>query len=152
MNRPLTPILAEKNENNKLQEMNSIKEEQDHVVTKSQLFISLYTTLKCKFKEDEINVGSMISILKTTMELIETIDDLKGAEQKNFAVLLVKELINKSKLLSQEQKRNCLMVIDFGVLDTVVDFVVDATNGNVAINKKSLMKKIKKLFSCCCRK
>ena len=86
----------------------------------------------------------MITILKRAMEMVETIQELKGVEQKDFAVLLVRELIDKSKL-SQEQKQNCLMVIDLGLLDHVVDFVVDATNGNTEIN----VRKIKKLFKCC---
>jgi len=155
MNRPLTPVPStEINENTNPQQLQSILEEEtSSTVLKNQLFVSMYITLKSKIKEDKINVTTIITILKTAMELIEITNELKGSEQKDFAVLLVKELINKSRLLSKEQKQNCLMVIDLGILDNVVDFVVDATNGNVAINKKNLMKKIKKLFSfCCCKK
>ena len=80
------------------------------------------------------------------MELVEDLKDIKGEEQRDFAVSLVREIINKSKLTAS-QKENCLLVIDFGVLDHVVDFVVDATTGKVNINK--VKKKVSKLFSCC---
>ena len=80
------------------------------------------------------------------MELVEQLEDVKGTEQRDFAVLLVREIIDKSKM-SQTQKENCLLVIDFGVLDNVVDFVIDATKGNVGINK--IKKKVSRLFSCC---
>ena len=154
MNRPLTPVPStEINKNTSPQQLQYILEEENSsTVLKNQLFVSMYITLKSKIKEDKINVTTIITILKTAMELIEITNELKGSEQKDFAVLLVKELITKSRLLSKEQKQNCLMVIDLGILDNVVDFVVDATNGNVAINKKNLMKKIKKLFSFCCKK
>lgn len=148
MDRPLTPVPStEIIESTNTEQLQSIMEEDkpSSVVAKSNLFVSMYITLKGKIKEEDINVGTIITILKTAMEMVEMTDDLKGPEQKDFAVLLVKELINKSNMLSNEQKRSCLMVIDLGILDNVVDFVIDATQGKLAINKKS----IKKLFSCC---
>tara|TARA_Y100000748_G_C15400612_1_gene451339 strand:+ start:144 stop:389 length:246 start_codon:yes stop_codon:yes gene_type:complete len=80
------------------------------------------------------------------MELVEQLEEVKGTEQREFAVLLVREIIDKSKM-SASQKESCLLIIDFGVLDNVVDFVIDATKGNVDINK--VKKKVSRLFSCC---
>lgn len=113
---------------------------------RSQDFINTYITLKSKIKDDEITAASVVHILKLSMELVEDLKDVKGEDQRDFAVSLVREIIDKSKL-TQQQKENCLLVIDFGVLDNVVDFVVDATTGKVNINK--VKKKVSKLFSCC---
>lgn len=148
MDRPLTPIPStEITESTNAEQLQSIMEDEEtpQSAKSHHLFVSMYITLKGKIKEEDINIATIITILKTAMEMVELTDDLKGSEQKEFAVLLVKELINKSKMLSREQKRNCLMVIDLGILDNVVDFVVDATRGKLNINKKS----IKKLFFCC---
>ena len=113
---------------------------------KSKIFINSYITLKHKIKDIDISATTIISILKASMVLVEHLEDVKGTEQREFAVLLVREIIDKSKM-SQTQKENCLLVIDFGVLDNVVDFVIDATKGNVDINK--VKKKVSRLFSCC---
>ena len=113
---------------------------------KSKLFINTYIVLKSKTKDININATTIIHILKLSMELVEQLEDVKGTEQRDFAVLLVREIIDKSKM-SPTQKENCLLVIDFGVLDNVVDFVIDATKGNVGINK--IKKKVSRLFSCC---
>lgn len=148
MDRPLTPVPStEIFESTNAEQLHTIMEEDkpSSVMAKSHLFHSMYITLKGEIKEEDINIATIITLLKTAMEMVELTDELKGPEQKDFAVLLVKELVNKSKMLSREQKRNCLMVIDLGILDNVVDFVVDATQGKLSINNKS----IQKLFSCC---
>lgn len=113
---------------------------------KSDLFINTYITLKSNFNDTDISPATIIIILKTSMELVEQLEDVKGTEQRDFAVLLVREIITTSKM-SQSQKENCLLVIDFGVLDNVVDFVIDATKGNVDIN--AVKKKVLRIFPCC---
>ena len=113
---------------------------------KSNLFIKSYNTLKHNIKDIDISATTIISILKASMELVEQLEDVKGTEQREFAVLLVREIIDKSKM-SLSQKESCLLVIDFGVLDNVVDFVIDASNGNLDINK--VKKKVSGLFTCC---
>lgn len=113
---------------------------------KSKLFINSYITLKNKIKNIDVNSSNIISILKISMELVEQLEDVKGMEQRDFAVLLVREIIEKSKM-SNSQKENCLLIIDFGVLDNVVDFVIDASKGNVNINK--VKKKVSNILSCC---
>jgi hypothetical protein len=152
--RPLTPFPKNSNESM----LTIIEEEEEEVgkndaskttnteASKSQLFINTYITLKSKIKDDEITVASVVHILKLSMELVEDLKEVKGEEQREFAVLLVREIIDKSKLTSS-QKENCLLVIDFGVLDNVVDFVIDATAGKLNINK--VKKRVSTLFSCC---
>ena len=129
-----------------IQEEEEVGSVKTNDVNKSQLFINSYIALKEKIKGEEITTASIVHILKLSMELVEDLKDIKGEEQRDFAVSLVREIINKSKLTAS-QKENCLLVIDFGVLDHVVDFVVDATTGKVNINK--VKKKVSKLFSCC---
>ena len=159
--RPLTPFpgyteMVDKTKHNVL---NTICEETSNaeniitpttsdlkINTKSKLFISSYNTLKRNIKDIDITATKIISILKASMELVEKLEDVKGTEQRDFAVLLVREIIDKTKM-SHSQKENCLLVIDFGVLDNVVDFVIDASNGNLDINK--VKKKVSGLFSCC---
>ena len=102
--------------------------------------------MKSNFSDTDISPATIIIILKKSMELVEQLEDVKGTEQRDFAVLLVREIITKSNM-SQSQKENCLLVIDFGVLDNVVDFVIDATKGNVDIN--AVKKKVLRIFPCC---
>lgn len=129
-----------------IQEENEVGSVKTIDIKKSQDFINTYITLKSKIKDSEITTASIVFILKLSMELVEDLKDVKGEEQRDFAVSLVREIIDKSKLTAS-QKENCLLVIDFGVLDHVVDFVVDATSGKVNINK--VKKNVSNLFSCC---
>ena len=152
--RPLTPFPENVVENKYLEETQlSIVDEEEEVgklktknINKSRDFINTYVILKNKIKDDEITAASVVHILKLSMELVEDLKDVKGEEQRDFAVSLVREIIDKSNLTAT-QKENCLLVIDFGILDNVVDFVVDATTGKVNINK--VKKKVSKIFSCC---
>lgn len=158
MNRPPTPIPSKPKklsiaENSELEETIEL-DSKNEAILKSNIFIKTYIDLKSVVTEKELSPATVITVLKRAMEMVETIQELKGTEQKDFAILLVRELIDKSKL-SESQKQNCLMVIDLGVLDHVVDFVVDASKGNVAINPKKiksivkLFKRFKKLLCCC---
>ena len=136
-----------------IEEVNESPETSENVTMKSpskiknsQLFINTYIKLKSKISDSEINASTVIHILKLSMEIVETLEEVQGEEQRDFAVSLVREIIDKSKL-SPIQKENCLIVIDFGVLDHVVDFVIDATKGNLDINK--VKKKVFRIFPCC---
>lgn len=162
-NRPPTPFPDFNNDKN-LQSVSTLKDvlntldevsENINVINsiiepkinkKSTLFINSYITLKNRVRNFDINSSNIISILKISMELVEQLEDVKGTEQRDFAVLLVREIIEKSKM-SNSQKEQCLIIIDFGVLDNVVDFVIDASKGNVDVNK--VKSKVSTLLSCC---
>ena len=152
--RPLTPFPTNTERiENECKELSTIEELSETVmavrtsnIKNSKLFINTYITLKGKINGGEINTFTIIHILKLSMELVETLDSVNGEDQRDFAVSLVREIIDKSNL-STSQKENCLIVIDLGILDNVVDFVVDASIGKININK--VKKSMSKIFPCC---
>ena len=142
--RDVLDTISEENDN--VENVNTPPTNDVKINKKGKLFINSYITLKHNIKDIDITTSTIICILKASMELVEQLEDVKGTDQREFAVLLVREIIDKSKM-SLSQKESCLLVIDFGVLDNVVDFVIDASNGNLDINK--VKKKVSGLFSCC---
>ena len=135
-NRPLTPMPT----------IDEIKENKTFIKRKVEHSVVFFDTLE-RLKHDivniELNVVSIALILKKSMELVEDLGEIRGTEQKPFAISLVRELLSRSDI-EQDIKSSCISVIEMGVLDSVVDIVVDATKGKININKLK-----KKVFFCC---
>ena len=134
--RPLTPMPT----------INEIKEHKTFKIKKmehSVIFLDTLERLKQDIVNIELNVVSIALILKKSMELVEDLGEIRGTEQKPFAISLVRELISRSDI-DQDIKISCISVIEMGVLDNVVDIVVDATKGKINVNKLK-----KKVFFCC---
>ena len=88
--------------------------------------------LKVKLYQTEITLENIMTVVKFAMEVVE-VTELKGEEQKNMAIRLVRTLVVESPI-SDEKEKLLLDVIDQGVLGNTVDLVVDASKGNLKIN------------------
>ena|ERR1711991_303923 len=88
--------------------------------------------LKHKLQETEITVENIMTVVKFAMEVVE-VTELKGDEQKNMAIDLVRRVVVEAPI-SDEKEKLLLDIIDQGVLGNTVDLVVDASKGNLKIN------------------
>ena len=107
-----------------------------------EIFDSCLEKLKEKCKNISINEKTIMNILKYAMEIVE-ITELKGDEQKNMSIKIIKKLLEDSDI-NEESKEKCIELIESSIFDSVIDLIVQASKGNVKINIK---KRIKKL--CC---
>ena len=99
--------------------------------------------LKVKLHNVEITVENFMTIVRFAMEIVE-LSELKGEEQKNMAIRLVRQVVVDAPI-SDEKEKLLLNMIDQGVLGNTVDLVVDASKGNLNINK------VVKVASGCCK-
>ena len=89
--------------------------------------------LKHKLQGVEVSVENLMVVLRFAMEVVE-VTELKGGAQKELAIRLVRTLVVEAPV-SDEKEKLMLDMIDQGVLGNTVDLVVDASKGNLNINK-----------------
>ena len=88
------------------------------------------TQLKEQLNDIDINI---IIVVKHAMEIVE-LTELKGQEQKNMAIKLIKTF---TKDLDDDIK----ILIDDEILSSTIDLIVDATKGKLKINLKKKLKR-----------
>tara|TARA_B100000900_G_scaffold410457_2_gene428292 strand:- start:169 stop:588 length:420 start_codon:yes stop_codon:yes gene_type:complete len=96
---------------------------------------NLYETtlekLKVKVSAIKIRSSTLHLIIKYVMELVEQ-TPLKGSEQKELALKLIKALI--IDLTNGEDERVLLELLNDGTIGNMIDLIVDATKGRLDIN------------------
>lgn len=102
-------------------------------------FDSSLGLLKERSHNVDINGQNLMIIVKYAMEIIE-VTELKGVEQKDMAIKLVKQLVNDSNL-SDNIVSTVNHIIDIGALSVTIDLIVDATKGKININLKKKLKR-----------
>lgn len=95
--------------------------------------------LKERSKNVEMNGVNLMIIVKYAMEIIE-LSELKGVEQKEMVIKLVKTLVNGSEI-KDEIKSVLNEIINSGALSVTIDLVVEASKGNLNINLKKKLKR-----------
>ena len=80
----------------------------------------------------DITADTVISVLKLSMECAES-TDLKGAEKKDLAIKLVRQVIIDAPI-SDEKEKLLLDMVDNNVLHNMVDLVIDASQGKLNID------------------
>lgn len=104
-----------------------------------------YNAFSQKIDGKLIKPENIMIYVKYAMEIAE-LTQLKGAEQKQLVIDIIRKIVKDSSL-SPENERICLDFIDSGTLSQTIDIIVDATKGRLAINKPiSLISRI--LFTC----
>ena len=98
--------------------------------------------LKVKLYNVEVTVENFMTIVRIAIEIVE-ISELKGEEQKNMAIRLVRQVVVDAPIRDEKEKL-LLNMIDQGVLGNTVDLVIDSSKGNININK------VVKVASGCC--
>jgi hypothetical protein len=120
--------------------INDVTNDVLQIVTDVDKHKQLYASVKEAFiqrigGDTELNdfaSSDLLQYTKYAMEIIE-ITTVKGDEQKELVIRLMKDLINESNI-SYEMKEEALQFIRNGSLSKMIDIVVDATKGKLNIN------------------
>ena len=91
------------------------------------------SNLKEKIGDLVISAETIVLVLKFAMEVVE-VTELKGKEQKDLAIKLVRVVVVEAPI-SDEKEKLLLDMIDNNILGNTVDLVVEASRGNLDINK-----------------
>ena len=108
--------------------------------------------LKSRVGDIEITPQTLMIIMKYAMEVIE-ISELKGSEQKEMSIRLIRSVVSDSSL-EADKKSICLQMIDSGALGQTIDLIIDATKGRIQVNQKIILETATKcvpLFCGCCK-
>lgn len=106
------------------------------------IFDETLATLKKKINGVEVNARNIITILRFAMEAVEA-TQLKGSAQKELCNRLVKQIIIDAPI-SDSKEKLLLDMVEQDILASTMDLVIDATKGNIDINKA-----IKVASGCC---
>jgi len=88
--------------------------------------------MKNKTGDTDINASTIITIVTYAMEVVET-TKVKGSEQKDLAVKLVRQTVVDAPI-SDEKEKLLLDMIDQGILSDTIELVCAATKGDLNIN------------------
>ena len=95
------------------------------------IYNACYKTLKSKISVIKIRASTLHLLIKYVMEEIEN-TPLKGTEQKEMSLKLIRELI--IDLTDNEDEEILLKLLDNGSISNMIDLIVDATKGKLNIN------------------
>ena len=104
-----------------------------------------YNTFTQKMDKKQFKPENIMIYVKYAMEIAE-LTELKGADQKQLVIDIIRRIIKDTRL-STDNERICLDFIDSGTLSQTIDLIVDATKGRLAINKPISL--IKRILVCC---
>ena len=100
-------------------------------VLKSTMYDKTLSTLKDKISAISIRSSTLHLLIKYVMETIEE-TPLKGAEQKEMALKLIREIV--IDFTENEDEQVLLQLLDNGTISNMIDLIVDATKGKLNIN------------------
>lgn len=101
---------------------------------------TISTTLH--LKEKDMDISDIKNIVMLAMEYVENNTNLKGKIKEEFVVVITETLINK--YVADPRLKEILLTIADVFVGDVVQLVIDASKGNLDINKS----KIKRYFKC----
>ena len=98
----------------------------------SESFDSIYAQLKERLGETEINVTTITTVVKFSMEVVE-MTQLKGKQQKVMVEKLVRKVVEDAPI-SDEKEKFLLDMVDEGVVGNIIEMVISATKGELNLN------------------
>ena len=104
---------------------------ESHVVV-DEMFELALKQLQKRIGLTEVNAQSLILVVKYAMEVVELVD-MKGTEQREFALRLIKRVIVDAPL-NDDDEELCMSMVKSGAVGQTIDLVVDATNGQLNVN------------------
>jgi hypothetical protein len=104
-----------------------------------------YNTFSQKMDGKLIKPENIMIYVKYAMEIAE-LTKLKGAEQKQLVIYIIRKIVKESGL-SVEHESICLGFIESGTLSQTIDLIIDATKGRIAVNKPVSL--LKRILICC---
>jgi hypothetical protein len=84
------------------------------------------------------DVKKLPNYVYVTMEYVEKHKNLKGVEKKQLVIKTLKDIINESDL-DEEKKLYGLTMLESGLIDNMIDLVVDAASGKLEINMEDVV-------------
>lgn len=93
----------------------------------------ILSELQLQLKDTKLEPFNIHIVLKYVMEAVED-TPLKGIEQKDMALSLIRELVN-AQTENDDQKVAMLILLDNGTIGNMIDLIVDATKGKLDVNK-----------------
>ena len=98
---------------------------------KNEIYDTTLEKVKYLLDSTNLNVLNLHIIIKSVMEIVEA-TPIKGAEQKIFAIKILREVIDEK--VTGEEEAMLLLLIDNGTVGNLIDLVVDASKGKLNIN------------------
>lgn len=112
----------------------------------SSLILSLVNKLKASFDQYTIDENNIIDYVVRIMTLVEQQKNLSGFEKKAVVIEVLTRLVESSSSLTAESKTSLKLIIKV-VVPGVVETIIAASKGLVAVNKK-VEESVKKCCFC----
>ena len=107
-----------------------------------ELFNESLQELKGRIVDKEVNAATLMIILRVSMEIVEA-TRLKGADQKELAKSLIRQVVVDAPI-ADEREKLLLDMIDQNVIENTIDLIVAATRGELDINS------VQEVVKTCC--
>ena len=101
-------------------------------VVESDIFEDAIKTLNKKIGRRVLTPQYLMIVVKYAMEIVEAID-MKGSEQREFVIDLLKRVVIDAPL-NKEYEQICLDMINSGAIGQTIDLIIDATHGRINVN------------------
>jgi len=98
---------------------------------KNSLYDSTLEKVRFLLNTTNLSITNLHIIIKNIMEIIEE-TPIKGSEQKNYAIKILREIIDEKTYGDEEAM--LLLLIDNGTIGNLIDLIVDASKGKLNIN------------------
>ena len=98
----------------------------------SELLSESSNNLRVKLSSIKLCPNTLHLLIKYVMEEVEN-QPIKGSEQKDLALKLIKNLI--IDVPDKEDEDTLLKLLNDGTISNIIDIIIDATKGKLNINK-----------------
>ena len=98
------------------------------------IYVQAQKDLKAKCSGLQINSQTIITVLRYAMEIVE-LTTLKGVQQKDMALKLVRDVVNDAPLPADQKSSLQALCVKDGPLSNTVDLVIAGTRGELDINQ-----------------
>ena len=88
--------------------------------------------LRNKIGDMEINAGSIMTILRYAMEIVE-LTQVKGTAQKTLAIKLIRHVVVDAPITDEKEKL-LLDMIEQDIIGNMIELIVGATRGEFDLN------------------
>lgn len=147
----VTPITNETSKSSNSVSSNSVNLElsdicQNEINETTKLIMSLVSKLKASFDQYSLDENNMIDYVVRIMTLVEQQKNLSGFEKKAVVIEVLTRLVDDTNKLPSESKAALKSIIKI-VVPGVIETIVAATKGLIAVNKK-VEESVKKCCFC----
>ena len=123
-----------------IKEHSVLLKKEDSVLIKKEnnediIYQTCLSTLRIKIKEMEINEKSIMNIVVFAMEIIEKNVITKNINKKEFALKIIQKVVEEATLPNTQTQLTLLLLLNSGIVSNTIDLLIDATHGNIDINK-----------------